>query len=272
MRTLIVFLLTVSSLQSQTVTGVVFDAFTQKPLPFVHIGVVGKNLGTISDDRGRFELDLRRLDERDTLTFSSIGYAEQRCSANELPPTSTVELTPRSYALRTYDVRPRGKRLILGRRQPGKTTSGQKTAGEFGYGQEWGLKIDAPDAPYRLESVRFHTRFNTPDSMLFRINVYTLRNGLPQHSLLQRAVYTTSRRKATWIEADLSAQNLWVDENIVVTVELVRIWYRRRGKDAVFFTHADDLPNATSFHRASSLDRWRVNEWPPFVLSVVGTQ
>ena len=272
MRIFFILFLAATSVKSQTITGTVIDALTQEPLPFVHVGVTGKNLGTIADDRGRFTLDLDRLDITDSLTFSSIGYGKKCVSPRRLTVNTVVELSPRSYALRTYDFRPRGERLELGRRQPTKTTTGQKTAGEFGFGQEWGLKIDQPDAPYRLETVRFHTRFNTADSILFRINVYTLRDGLPHESLLQSAAYTTSRRKEKWIEADLSDRNIWVDENIVVTVELVRIWYRNRGKDAIFFTHADDLPDATTFHRESSLDRWRTNEWSPFVLSVVGTQ
>jgi hypothetical protein len=44
---------------SQTkLVGQVVDALTKEPLPFVNIGLVNENIGTVSDEQGYFILEL----------------------------------------------------------------------------------------------------------------------------------------------------------------------------------------------------------------------
>ena len=55
--------------------GQVLDAATKEPLPYVNIGLINKNIGTVSDDYGYFELDVNaKLNAQDTLLFSMIGF------------------------------------------------------------------------------------------------------------------------------------------------------------------------------------------------------
>ena len=55
--------------------GQVLDAATKEPLPYVNIGLINKNIGTVSDDYGYFELGVNaQLNAQDTLLFSMIGF------------------------------------------------------------------------------------------------------------------------------------------------------------------------------------------------------
>jgi hypothetical protein len=58
---------------AQSVTGTVKDAKTGEPLPFVNVGVVGKNLGTVTDDAAVFNLSPDKY-PADSLRISILGY------------------------------------------------------------------------------------------------------------------------------------------------------------------------------------------------------
>ncbi|WP_080239215.1 DUF5686 and carboxypeptidase-like regulatory domain-containing protein [Spirosoma rigui] len=66
-----------ASAQTQfTVTGLVTDAKTGEPVPFASVALVGRRVGTLSDENGRFSLTTKSL--TDSLAVSSLGYATLR--------------------------------------------------------------------------------------------------------------------------------------------------------------------------------------------------
>jgi len=58
-----------------TVTGEVIDAATEEPLPGVSVVIEGTTIGTITDEEGRYSLEVR--EPSDVLEFSFIGYMTQ---------------------------------------------------------------------------------------------------------------------------------------------------------------------------------------------------
>lgn len=60
----------------QLIEGRVIDQETLEPIPYVNIGFLGKDTGTVGDEEGRFTLQVKSLESHmgDTLRFSSIGY------------------------------------------------------------------------------------------------------------------------------------------------------------------------------------------------------
>ncbi|QJD77116.1 DUF5686 and carboxypeptidase-like regulatory domain-containing protein [Spirosoma rhododendri] len=59
-----------------SVTGLVTDAKTGEPVPFASVALVGKRVGTITDEKGRYTLRTNVLS--DSLVVSSMGYANTR--------------------------------------------------------------------------------------------------------------------------------------------------------------------------------------------------
>ena len=72
--------------------GQVLDAATKEPLPYVNIGLINKNIGTVSDDYGYFELGVNaQLNAQDTLLFSMIGFELKSFVLEDFLPI-TIEL------------------------------------------------------------------------------------------------------------------------------------------------------------------------------------
>lgn len=70
---ILLIFLSSTSLQAQEIfRGIVVDSATFSPLPYVTVAVKGKGTGTITNDKGNFEIKATR---NDTLVFSFVGYS-----------------------------------------------------------------------------------------------------------------------------------------------------------------------------------------------------
>ncbi len=83
--------------QKNSFQGKVIDEKTKEAIPFVNIGVEGKPLGTITDDRGFFSISNIKTDNN--LVFSCIGYKSKRLSYNEISNTKIISLIPQAREL-----------------------------------------------------------------------------------------------------------------------------------------------------------------------------
>ena len=92
------FLLT--KIWAQTYSGTVIDSESREEIPFVHIGVLNKNLGVISRPNGTFSIDLSsQADNLDSLAFSIIGYETRIIPINKVDlAMSIVELQPQTIS------------------------------------------------------------------------------------------------------------------------------------------------------------------------------
>ena len=260
-------MLTVLSASAQMLTGVVSDRKTNEPLPYVHIGVVGKNMGVISRDDGSYEIDVTTAHRDDMLAFSIIGFETRTYKIGELGSGKMdVQLTQRTYLLKDVvvvrDTKEKPVVRKLGRSTPTKTTSGQSGMREFGFGGEWGLRINTHGRTYFVHDLHFHMRFNTVDSILFRVNMYRIEDNMPGESILQRELFMIAKKKQKWIVRDLQKENIQLDQDLIVTVEVVRVWFGNRGENRMFFTMGAGYEEGRTYYRASSQAAWTVDQYP----------
>jgi len=269
---LLLFQIIPQKLISQELNGIVIDSKTGEKLAYVHIGVPGKNIGVISNDIGEFQLGFFNIKEDESIIFSTIGYEDKSILKSNIKSNNlVVKLESKSYELNEVEVTAReNKPIKLGRYKLTKNTTGQSGIDEFGFGGEWGIKITHTGENYYLEEINFHTKFNTVDSVLYRMNVYEVVNGIPGESKLQKAQFTKSYKKDKWISTNLLSHELYIKEDIIVTFELVRIWYSKEGENYLFYTHGKKYEEGMSFSKNSSLDEWKINSRGPIAMYIIG--
>ena len=59
---------------SQSFNGRVFSSETKSGISFVNVGIIGKNVGTVTDQSGNFTLEIDNIYNNDSIRFSMIGY------------------------------------------------------------------------------------------------------------------------------------------------------------------------------------------------------
>ena len=267
-----VFLTWVFNGFSQHIEGLILDAHTDQPLSYVHVGVVGENVGCISKEDGSYRVETKNL-EGESINFSMIGYQDTSFpvavwQGSFLP----VRLVPRAYGLNEIIVRPReaSKVIKLGRFKKTRMTTGHGGVVDYAWGGEWALSMDSDQFPIQVRNINFHLRFNTVDSALFRINLYEMRNSMPGESLLNKEIFVKSYNGENWISRDMENLQVILNQPFVVSLELIRVWYSEKGGNHLFFSHGKNTKTIKKYGRASSYAPWKINGSPPIALYMEG--
>ena len=84
------------------IKATLIDADTKATIPYANIGIIETNKGTVSDDKGNFELAYSS--EENVLTISSIGYQTLKNKVNKLLDKDTIELERRDYKMEVVEI------------------------------------------------------------------------------------------------------------------------------------------------------------------------
>lgn len=261
-------LMTYQMLSAQPITGTVIDAETREPMAYVHIGIRGNEIGTISDEKGQFNLQLNKGYQADTLTFSMIGYRNLQLPIVDLLNRHTkIKMKPSITELKEVVIHSKKnqEQLRFGRTRPTKTTTGASGINNYGIGQEIGTTIKNDGGNYMIDAISFHHRWNTVDSILYRINIYTLRDELPYTSILQNELFVMAYKRDKWVTKQVKEEVIVFDQDIFVSIELVRRW-NNKGDNLLFYSHGEDHSELKNYIRPTSQAEWTTDFAFPLAL------
>lgn len=260
-----------AELLGQSLTGRVVDDASGEPIPYAHVGIPGRNLGTVTDDAGAFELEVDGADRYDEFAVARVGYVAERLPFADVRDASDLvvplEPAPAASPLRTAlkggSLKSSGRTKTFGPKRPGEEVA----CGVAGSGSELGVALEADGNLYGLKQIRLLLGGVTYDSLLLRFDVYPLTDGTPGESLLDSELLARAAQGDTWVTADLSGEGLLVDRDVVVTVEAVRGWSTRPGGRTVCYGIGTGGPSEVYVRRAS-MDEWHVESYPTVMLNV----
>lgn len=179
MKYLLLFLAFTANLAAQQkVSGVITDKTTNKPISFASIGIVGKQVGTLSDENGVFELILAEDQKKDTLKVYAIGYKPQIFYAPDLIKELNKKMSLEALPTQLEEVVVKSKKIkykILGTNKYSKNNcSGFVKNTNNWKGSESALKINNKDGRQVLmETFSFFIIQNKyADSLTFRLMFY----------------------------------------------------------------------------------------------------
>ena len=221
----LLLLVLIASAGAQPISGRVTDSRTHAALPYVNIGVVGKALGTVADEQGRYTLAFQKSLAAETVRISSLGYAPRDLTLGELAAQPNVALTPEAVPL--AEVQVKGKALFRRTHTLGNTGNAEmatNTLTSTSLGGQVGTIIRLSRRPTRLVNAVFNIARSSPGQVTFRVNIYRLGpNGLPTEiKLLPRDVIVTSLIVHGPITVDLSADHLVLNEDFFLAIELLK--------------------------------------------------
>ncbi|MEX0273095.1 MAG: carboxypeptidase-like regulatory domain-containing protein [Flavobacteriaceae bacterium] len=207
------------------VKGQVRSAVDEQPLPYVNIGVLGKSMGTVSDEDGMFELVLYRENEADSIRISMIGYQHQTYLVRDfiqgLNHKGTLYMEERFEELSEVVVTPEKRKIkVLGNTSKSKKNLVEAPSEELG--SEIGIKIKIKRAPTIIK--RFNTKVLTKEyaSFKFRLNFYDIKDGMPHNNLLNENIIISSKDIHYGIlDIDLAPYDIVVEDDFFVTLEWI---------------------------------------------------
>lgn len=222
--------------QSQLITGKVIDQSNGQPLSYVNIGVVGKSVGTVSSEDGRFTLEVGDRYNQDTLRISMVGYESKDLLVGEsrklFADGKEIGLKPSATQLNEVVVSSRGLReKVLGN----KTTSTKFSAAFSSdvLGNEMGITIKIKKSPTYIKDFNCSIVKNNYGKIKFRLNFYTLNiKGMPDKNILNENIIVETDIEEGVLTVDLTEYNIVVKDDFFVSLE----WIEDLGEDGLFFS------------------------------------
>jgi len=259
-----IFAQTISS-ENKILDGKVFDKETNLPLAYVSVGVLNKSQGTVSDTLGQFAFSITNKNISDSLQFSIIGYHSLRVAVKDFINNAdkSIKLTVNGTQLREVLVsssNPRKNIEVIGRQSSGKLTQvsiHNKTSAEETVGSEMGMryKIDKDNAIVKV--FNFYISANNFNSIKFRINIYSVKNDLPDTLINNKQIFTTlDNFKTGWTKINLEEYNLKVKDNMIVTVQWIESRMDKNEKPITIVPVVMTLFSKNCYVRIASQDKW----------------
>jgi hypothetical protein len=223
---LFAFLLSIPVLNAQYILqGRIIDALTKEPLPFVNVGVLKKELGTVSNEDGFFFLEVPDVFAKETLRFSMIGFDQRDFQVADfeaiLLSNNTLVLAEQTTFLeevvltaeKKWDTRVSGnattsKLLITG------FTSNQ-------LGNEIALFVKVKKTPAYIEGIQFSVVENIYPEVRFRVNVYSSEYRFPDENILKENIFVTLEQSEGIISVDLKEYDILVDDDVFISLEWI---------------------------------------------------
>jgi hypothetical protein len=226
-----ILLFGLSTLHSQTFVGVILSKDTNKPIEYANIGIVGRNNGTVSDNQGKYSLDVNSEFDSDTLKVSCIGYHPYIVQVSEFKKLKkqNIELHERVYELQQVNIRPKQYKFKnLGVSTKLKNIQAGFKDNKLGYELGILMKVKKSAIP---EKVRINVARTTYDTLFYRMNIYTLKNKQEFENILEKPIYLEIANPKEEVELDLKPYNLYVEGDFLVTLEHIK----DMGEGALYF-------------------------------------
>jgi CarboxypepD_reg-like domain len=254
------FALSFNCLMAQTFSGVILSNKNGQPVPFVNIGLVGQNIGTVSDENGKFSLNIDEMHDKDTLKASCIGFNSFAASFADFKKKGnyTIRLDERVTQLPELVVVP--KNFVA--KTLGVTTKSKKVS--VGYksnelGKELGILMTIKKTAI-LERVKLNFAACTFDSIFYRLNIYRFDSKKEFENVLQKPIYIYLSKNQTLetVVVDLKPYNLVMEGDFLVSLEHIK----NLGEGKLYFCAKI---GTRSYFRSTSQAKW---DSVPFGVSI----
>lgn len=249
-----------------TVKGVVLDKETNTALAYVSVGVLNKPEGTVCDSIGRFSFKITQENLADTLQISLVGYGNIRISVKDFMATNdkTIKLKAEVKELAEVTVissTPRIDSEVIGRQKSGKLVQlsvHNKTSVEETIGSEMGMRYHANKRNAILKDFNFYISANNFNFIKFRINIYSLKNNMPDTIICKTQIFATINDfKTGWTKIDLEQYNIKINGEFIITMQWIESRMAKKENPITIVPVAVTAFSKNCYTRVASQDKWK---------------
>ena len=246
---------TIDTISRLFLKGKIISAESGAPIPYVSMGIPAGNCGTVSNESGIFALNVERSLINNIIRISSLGYQSKSFTVKEfsllLSHNSVIKLIKQNEQL---------SEVIIKAKKPRIKTVGNTSQSKFfsvGFplkflGSEVGVAVSLGKKNVLLRSFNFNISQTRLDSCTFRLNIYSLKDGVPSENLLSQNILIAIGNKPGNYKIDLTPDRLVMKDKIFVSLEWIS--GKTTAKQGAVFFSAGLL--SSSYHRKTTEASW----------------
>jgi len=215
--------------QGIVIKGNISDSLNT-PIEYSSIGVLNRDVGTVSDKAGDFILKIKESMIKDTLRISCVGYKPIELLIKEILKNQHSlsinlenfieeldEVILTSKKTKTYEsgkLRIKTKvKVIFSKTELENKKLGTEIGRKFKLGNK---KVSS------LSEFKFFIKENNYEYSIFRINIYSIKRNMPNRRINKESILVkVGKNYSDWVVTDLSPYDINVRENIIITVEWI---------------------------------------------------
>jgi hypothetical protein len=240
-----------SCFAQQTCKGILSDSASGEPLEFANIGIIGKGVGTVTNEKGEYNFVVPDSLAREKIKVSLIGYKSKTFAVPAVSALSKIILQQEAVNLSEVAVTPKSTKV----KTLGNVATGSGVVAGFkknNLGAELGIRLNIKHPQTHFRKFRVNIAKNSLDKAMFRLNIYSMdEKGLPKENILKQNIIIEPKEKTGLIEVDLRPYNIFVDEDVFITLE----WIKDLG-DATGLMFSTKLVGSATYFRQASQDKW----------------
>ena len=228
-------------------------------IPYCSIGMKNSEIGAITDENGDFSIEIPENNTQNEIVFEAAGYDEKILSVKDLQQNSTIILHEKSINL---------NEVLVKTEQMKDKIIGQKTRPMLTFSKMFNENVPTIEQGnifdiYPKTKLNAYNFYIIPSSkfeeITLKINIYSIKNGLPCESLLdENIIYKTTT--TAWQKIDLTPYKFRFKnvEQIAVTVQLVD-YKKLENQDFVFGVSAKKSTAKDLLFRYQSQGNWEAS-------------
>ena len=228
-------------------------------IPYCSIGMKNSEIGAITDENGNFSIEIPENNTQNEIVFEAAAYDEKIVSVKDLQQNSTIILHEKSINL---------NEVLVKTEQMKDKIIGQKTRPMLTFSKMFNENVPTIEQgnifdiypKTRLNAYNFYIIPSSKfEEITLKINIYSVKNGLPSESLLdENIIYKTTT--TAWQKIDLSPYKFRFKnvEQIAVTVQLVD-YKKLENQDFVFGVSAKKSTAKDLLFRYQSQGNWEAS-------------
>ncbi len=227
---------------------------SQEIISYVNIGIKGKNIGTVSNEKGDFSLSIKNENRQDTLVLSCIGFEELSLPIQKIIQENISDFYLKEKVLEINEVvisSQKSKYKIIGTKSTNPLLWGSASSKDGKDIVEMG-KIIELNKKTELQKMHIYLKGINTDSAMFRINFYNLKNEMPAERLNKKNILNKKKLSNGWLEIDLTEYNLVFEKDFVVSIEFLP----QKDSKGYSFWYGGQMGGSTLI-RTSSLGTWK---------------
>lgn len=249
----------------QIISGQIKNSKTQNPIEYINIGIVGKEIGTVSDVFGNFKLSLNNALDSDTLRISAISFRAKNYKIADLRATEfpkiilldeeIVQLAEVIISNKKHEPFQLGLKKKYCYPIPlYKKVSSNLPFPQQNYSHEIGARFTNTKT-IKLDSIQFNLVQCNLDTLEFRVNIYSIKNEQIKN-VLTKPIYIKLTKPAAlnFPKIDVTKYDIILESDFLITIEN----HKQIPNGAMFI-----LANAKkkgekypAYYRSSSQSNW----------------
>ncbi|MDR6369512.1 pimeloyl-ACP methyl ester carboxylesterase [Chryseobacterium bernardetii] len=237
------FLLAASAFHAQVISGTIISKNENQPIPYVKIGIEKKSIGTISDEKGNFSMDLSNTDPQQKIKIEVPGFDSYQETVQDFKKHDQQKIFLTEKTKNIKEITVKAKKLVdknwgVNTKTKSVTYFVNPEFDKKNFLGETALEFNAKKRS-KIKNINLNiASYVSNEPVLMRYSIYSEKNGFPDKNILEEEItveLTENMIRDGTYTLDVNDRNIWVHGKFFIGIQFLKDFAGRIKISAALF-------------------------------------